>query len=383
MRAEFIPFCKPSILDDDIRAVTEVLRSGWITTGPHNAAFENEFCAYTGSQQAVAIASATGGMHIMLAAMGIGPGDEVITPSMTWVSTVNMIQLCGATPVFADVDRETLLITPETVAKCITPRTKLVIPVHYAGVPVDLDGIYELAGRHGIKVLEDAAHAVGTFYKGRHVGQRGTAIYSFHPIKNITTGEGGMITSDDAELITKVKMLKFHGLAVDAFDRKTQGRSPQAEVIEPGFKYNMTDISAALGRTQLARVDALNARRRELAMNYRRMLSEVKGIVPLGFPQGYDYVHAWNLFIVRVDLPGLTRDRFMEELKTRNIGTGLHFRAAHTQKFYREKGVAAPGGLANTDWNSERICSIPLFPDMTVTDQQDVIDAIKQAVRFI
>ena len=377
MRADFLPFCKPSITDDDIAAVTDVLKSGWITTGPHNAAFEKEFCAYTGCKNAVTIASATAGMHIVLMALGLGKGDEVITPSMTWVSTVNMIALTGATPVFADVDKDTLLVTPESVAKCITPRTKLIIPVHFAGAPVDLDAIYELANKHGIRVIEDAAHAIGTFYKGRHVGSFGTAIYSFHPIKNITTGEGGIVTSDDNELVQKVRMLKFHGLAVDAFDRKTQGRSPQAEVQTPGYKYNMTDISATLGRSQLKRIDQINDRRRAIAAEYQRRLAGIPGIIPLGVPHGYDYLHAWNLFIVRIDHPTINRDQFMEELKKYNIGTGLHFRAAHTQKYFRENPVPAPGGLTNTDWNSQRICSIPFFPDLTDADIDDVVNAIK------
>jgi len=380
MRTDFLPFCKPSITDDDIAAVTEVLKSGWITTGPHNAAFEQDICSYTGAANAVTIASATGGMHIVLMALGIGPGDEVITPSMTWVSTINMIALTGATPVFADIDKDTLLVTPETVARCITPRTKLIIPVHFAGAPVDLDGIYALANQHGIRVLEDAAHAIGTFYKGRHVGSRGTAIFSFHPIKNITTGEGGVVVSDDDDLVKKVRMLKFHGLAVDAFDRKTQGRSPQAEVQTPGFKYNMTDISATLGQSQLKRLDAMNARRRELAAEYQKQFAGLAGVIPLGVPHGYDYVHAWNLFILRIDHPRITRDRFMEELKKLNIGTGLHFRAAHTQKYFREHPVPAPGGLVNTDWNSQRICSIPFFPAMTDADFNDVVAAVKQVI---
>ena len=199
MRKEFLPFSKPSITEEDIQAVGDVLRSGWITTGKHNVGLEQEICTYTGANDAVALCSATAGMHCLLQALGIGPGDEVITPSMTWVSTVNLITILGATPVFADIDRDTLLVTPETVARCITPRTKVIIPVHFAGVPCDLDGIYKLAEQHGIAVVEDAAHAIGTFYKGKHVGTRGLAIYSLHPIKNITSGEGGIVVGPDKE----------------------------------------------------------------------------------------------------------------------------------------------------------------------------------------
>lgn len=380
MREKFLPFSKPSISEEDIAAVAEVLRSGWITTGPNNAAFENEICAYTGAPHALSVASATGGMHIILEALGIGPGDEVITPSLTWVSTVNLITLMGATPVFAEIDRDTLLVTPESIAACVSPRTKAIIPVHYAGVPADIDAIYELAEPKGITVIEDAAHAIGTRYKGKHVGQRGLAIYSFHPIKNITTGEGGMITGTDNNFLNRLRQLKFHGLGVDAFDRNTQGRSPQAEVLSPGYKYNLTDIAAVLGRRQLARLDQFNARRTQLGLRYHELLAGIPGILPLGLPTGYDFTHAWHLFIVRVDVPGLDRARFMEELKKRNIGTGLHFLAAHTQKYYREHGIKAPTGLANTEWNSARICSLPLFPDMTEADQDDVVNAIKDVI---
>ncbi len=380
MRQDFLPFSKPSISEEEIAAVADVLRSGWITTGPNNAKFEQEVCEYTGAANAVAMASATAGMHVVLLALGIGPGDEVITPSLTWVSTVNLITLLGATPVFADVDRDTLLVTPESVEKCVTSKTKAIIPVHYAGVPVDLDAIYDIADKHGITVIEDAAHAIGTFYKGKHIGQRGIAIYSFHPIKNITTGEGGMVVGPDNDFLNKVRQLKFHGLGVDAFDRNTQGRSPQAEVLTPGFKYNMTDISAIIGRGQLARLNDFNAKRTKLALRYRELLADVPGILPLGFPQGYEFTHAWHLFIIRVDLPNMTRDQFMEKLKEYKIGTGLHFRAAHGQKYYREHTIVAPGGLANTEWNSDRICSIPLFPDMTIQDQDDVVEAIKAVV---
>ncbi len=381
MRKDFLPFSKPSISEADIQAVGDVLRSGWITTGPNCAKFEDAMSAYVGCPASVALSSATAGMHCVLKALGIGPGDEVITPSLTWVSTVNMIALAGATPVFADVDRDTLMVTPESVQAVVTPRTKLIIPVHYAGAPADLDGIYAVAKKAGARVIEDAAHAVGTFYKGHHVGKTGTSIFSFHPIKNITTVEGGMFCSDEPELVTHLKMLKFHGLGVDAFDRKQQGRSPQAQAIIPGYKYNMTDVSAVLGWRQLARVDQFNARRRELAALYHDRLAGIAGIIPLKSP-AYDHMHAWHLFIVRVDRDqtGIGRDDFMNELKQRNIGTGLHFRAAHLQKYYKDSMGTDYGMLPNTEWNSDRICSLPLFPDMTDGDVDDVVAAIKDVL---
>jgi UDP-4-amino-4-deoxy-L-arabinose-oxoglutarate aminotransferase len=312
-------------------------------------------------------------------AMGLGPGDEVITPSLTWVSTANMIVLCGATPVFAEIDRDTMMVTPESIEACITPKTKLIIPVHYTGASVDLDGIKAVADKHGIPVVEDAAHALGTFYKGKHIGQGGTALYSFHAIKNITTGEGGMFTTDDEDLYNKMKQWKFHGLGVDAFDRQNKGRSPQAEVVYPGFKYNLTDMSAAMGLSQMSRLDEINSKRTELAMRYRELLEGVEEILPLKDPD-FDFKHAWHLFVIRVNSDKIDRNRFMEALKAENIGTGLHFRAIHLQKYYREAMGFKPGDMPVTEWNSDRICSLPLFPEMTPGDVEDVVTAIKKVL---
>lgn len=379
MRKDFLPFSRPSITKGDVKAVDEVLLSGWITTGKWNSEFEKKVCEYTGAEHAVALTSATAGMHILLKALNIGPGDEVITPSLTWVSTINLITLAGAKPVFADIDRDTLMVTTESIKKCITSKTKLIIPVHYAGAPADLDAINSLAKQHDIMVVEDSAHALGTFYKGKHVGHENTAIYSFHPIKNITTGEGGMVTTNDPELIEKLRRLKFHGLGVDAFDRQQQGRSSQAQVVEPGYKYNLTDMAAVLGVKQLARLEQINKKRTSLAMMYRAKLKGVEEILPLNDPN-YEFTHAWNLFIVRVTTDKINRNAFMEELKKLNIGTGLHFLAAHVQKYYRETMKVAPETLPNTEWNSDRMCSIPLFPDMTEQDVDDVVSAIKEVM---
>jgi UDP-4-amino-4-deoxy-L-arabinose-oxoglutarate aminotransferase len=396
VRSNFLPFSRPSINEEDITAVVEVLRSGWLTTGPKAAEFEKAFCDYTGCRSTVALSSATAGMHLVLEALGIGPGDEVITPSMTWVSTVNLIVLAGATPVFVDVDRDTLLVSPESIKASLTDSTKLIVPVHFAGAPVDLEPIRKLAADKNVFLVEDAAHALGTQYKGQSIGCIGDSIFSFHPIKNITTGEGGMFCSDDLELADCIRRLKFHGLGVDAYDRNMQGgtpktknsvwgpqgRSPQAEVLEPGYKYNMMDISAALGITQLARVEEFNRRRTELAGRYRQLLSEIDEIIPLSDPP-YPVKHAWHLFIVRLDTDkaGLSRDDFMRELKQRNIGTGLHFRAVHLQKYYRESMGMRRGMLPNTEWNSDRICSLPLFPDMMEDDVDDVVNAIKNVLK--
>jgi len=378
VRSDFLPFSRPSISEEAIAAVAEVLRSGWLTTGPKTAEFEQAFCDYIRCTWAVALSSATAGMHLVLKALGIGKGDEIITPSMTWVSTVNLIVLAGATPVFADIDRETLMVTPESLRKCITNKTKLIIPVHFAGSAVDMDGIMRIADEKGIPVIQDAAHAVGTQYNGKPIGRNGTSIFSFHPIKNITTGEGGMVCSDNEEFLNHIRCLKFHGLGVNAFDRQTQGRVPQAEVLEPGYKYNMTDISAALGIKQLERIGQFNAKRTALAMRYKELLASVEEILPLG-DVPYPVEHAWHLFIVRLDTDkaGISRNDFMRELKQRNIGTGLHFKAVHLQKYYSESMGMRRGILPNTEWNSDRIFSLPLFPDMTMDDVDDVVNAIK------
>ena len=379
MEMPFLPFSRPSIGEEEIQAVNEVLRSGWITTGPKNAELEQRFAQSVGCRHAVALSSATGGMHLALMALGIGPGDEVITPSQTWVSTVNMISLLGATPVFVDVDRDTLMTDAARIEAAISPRTRAIIPVHYAGAACDMDPIDELALRHGIPVIEDAAHAAGTFYRGRPVGQRGTAIFSFHAIKNLTCAEGAMFVTDDEALANRVRTLKFHGLGVDAYDRLTHGRKPQAQVVEPGFKYNLTDINAAIALVQLDRLDAINARRSELALAYRERLAHLP-VRPLALPE-YPQQHAWHLFIVRIDEQacGMHRDAFMQALQQHNIGSGIHFVATHLHAWYRQRfpGVSLP----DTEWNSARLCSIPLFPDMTDADLDRVVGAFETILR--
>lgn len=375
MSEAFLPFSRPSIGDEEIAAVEHVLRSGWITTGPKNQELEEQFAHYVGCRHAVALSSATGALHIALLALGIGPGDEVITPSQTWVSTANMICLLGATSVFVDVDRDTLMSDLASIEAAITPRTRAIIPVHYAGAAFDLDPLYALADRHGIPIIEDAAHAAGTFYKGRHVGAKGTAIFSFHAIKNMTCAEGAMFVSDDEALASRVRMLKFHGLGVDAYDRLTHGRKPQAQVMEPGFKYNLADINAAIALVQLKRLDEINATRTELARAYLQRLEGSK-VQPLAIP-AYPQQHAWHLFILRIDPErcGLDREAFMKALQEQNIGTGIHFIATHLHTYYRQRFPHVH--LPNTEWNSARLCSIPLFPDMTGDDVDRVVGAIE------
>lgn len=374
--SEFLPFSRPAMGQEELAAVSEVLQSGWITTGPKNQALEQAFCELTGNKHAIAVSSATAGMHVALMALGIQAGDEVITPSLTWVSTLNMIVLLGAEPVMIDVDRDTLMVTPQSIEGAITPRTRAIIPVHYAGAPADIDAIRSIGARHGIPVIEDAAHAAGTHYKGKHVGDRGTAIFSFHAIKNMTCAEGGLIVTDDEQLANRMRSLKFHGLGVDAFDRQTLGRAPQAEVITPGYKYNLADINAAIALVQLNKLEQNNARRTEIAERYLAELVNTP-YLPLIHPQ-WAHKHAWHLFILRIDESrcGITRNEFMGALKEKGIGTGLHFRAAHTQKYYRERYPTL--SLPDTEWNSDRICSIPLFPTMSDDDVSRVINALRE-----
>lgn len=376
MSQPFLPFCRPQVSPEDVAAVSAVLNSGWITTGAKTAALEAAFCELIGARHAVAMNSATAALHLYLLAKGIGPGAEVITPSLTWVSTVNLITLLGATPVYVDVDRDNLMTTAEAIERAITPRTRLIIPVHFAGAPLDLDPIRALAAARGIPLLEDTAHALGTLHKGVPVGRGGDGIFSLQAIKNVTAAEGGVLVTDDDELDARLRRLRFHGLGVDAYDRASQGRNPQAEVVEPGFKYNLPDMCSALALSQLARLDRINARRAELAARYLDLLRDLPQVQPL-IPPAWPHKHSWHLFVVRVP----ERDAFIEAMKAQGVGCGIHFRAVHQQKFYRESlaksGAPLPFALPNTEWNSARICSLPLFPDMADADVERVVQAMR------
>ncbi|HSB97297.1 MAG TPA: aminotransferase class I/II-fold pyridoxal phosphate-dependent enzyme, partial [Spongiibacteraceae bacterium] len=380
MSEAFLPFCRPQINADDIDAVAAVLRSGWITTGPQCAALESAFCEQIGARFAVSAISATALLHLYLVALGIGPGDEVITPSLTWVSTPNLITLVGATPVFVDVERDNLMTTAELIERAITPRTKLIIPVHFAGAPLDLEPIRNLARAKSIPLVEDAAHALGCDYRGVPVGRSGDAIFSLQAIKNVTSAEGGVFVTDNEALAAHIRRLRFHGLGVDSFDRSTQGRSPQAEVVEPGFKYNLPDMCAALGLSQFKRLAQINAKRAALAAYYRERLVAVPQLSPL-LPPSWQHTHGHHLMVVRVLAgEGNFRNDFIEQMKAEQIGCGIHFRAVHEQKYYREKLASARLSLPNTEWNSARICSLPFFPDMTFADVDRVVAAAQKVL---
>ncbi len=382
IRKSFLPFSRPTIGPEEINEVVDTLKSGWITTGPKTERFENDFASYIGSQHSIALASATAGLHLALLAMDICPGDEVITSSMTFAATVNQIVLRGATPVLVDIDYNNMLIDVKKIEAKITPKTKLILPVHFAGAPVDMDPIIKLAHQHGLKVLEDAAHAVGTRYKSKHVGCLGTAgVFSFHPIKNMTTGEGGIFATNDNQLAEKVRLLKFHGLSKEAWKRYQKESVSQYDVMIPGYKYNMMDIQAALGIQQLAKLDTFIRQRTQLAAWYDELLAEVTEIERPARPV-YDHLHTWHLYIIKLRLERLKidRDTFMQELKKRNIGTGLHFKAIHLHDYYQKTLGYPRGSLPVTEKASESIVSLPLFPLMTQDDIRDVVLAIKDII---
>jgi len=379
IRKDFLPFSRPSIGETEIKGVVACLKSGWITTGAICKTFEDKFLELTGAKQAVTFNSATAGMHLMLKALKLEDGDEVITPSMTFASTVNMIALHNAKPVFVDIEYSTLNINCDLIEEKITSKTRAIIPVHFAGIPVDMDKINRLARKYRLTVIEDAAHAVGTYYKGIHAGGFGhPAIFSFHPIKNITTGEGGMITLSNAGLEKKLRLMRFHGIERDAWKRYGKGGNPSYDIMEPGYKYNMPDLLAALGLAQMERWKEFNDRRKVLAELY---LEGLKGLPKLDLPQvpEYEHTHAWHLFIVKVkDYP---RDDFMEKLADYNIGYGLHFPPAHALSYVRKKVGWAGRSLPETKRAAERIISLPLFPDMTEKDVHYVCRAVKEILK--
>jgi dTDP-4-amino-4,6-dideoxygalactose transaminase len=382
MRSSFLPFARPSLGEDEIHEVVETLRSGWITTGPRTERFAAEFVEYVGGRFAVPVSSATAGLHVALLALGVAPGDEVITTPMTFVATLNTVVHCGAVPVLVDIDAATLQMRVEQVAPRITKKTRAILPVHFVGQPVDLDPLLELAGSRGIPVLEDAAHAVGTEYKGRRIGSfPTTSVFSFHPNKNMTTGEGGMIVTEDRGVFERSSLLKFHGMDREAWKRFAKEGSPRYDVAVPGFKYNMMDLQAALGLHQLRRLEGFLEERQRLAARYEEAFRGMDGLL---LPQRVPYPsrHAWHLYTPLVDVDRLTisRDRFIEELKSRNIGAGLHYTAAHEFTYYAGRFGWAPGDFPEAHFVSERIVSLPLFPGLTDSDQNDVVEAVREVL---
>jgi len=386
--APFIPFAKPDIGEDEIAEVVACLRSGWITTGPRCARFEEEFRALTGAKHALAFTSCTAALHVGLLALGVGPGDEVIVPPLTWPATANMVVATGAVPVFADVDPETWNVTAAAVAKALTPRTRVVLPVHYAGLPVDLDAIRGAltdAGRADVRVFEDAAHAVGAAYKGTPIGActtNGSAMvcFSFHPNKNMTTGEGAILTTDDDDLARKVRLWRFHGVERDAWKAYSGTNRPSTsyDVVLPGFKYNLTDIQAAIGIHQLKRLASFNARRAEIAAIYDAGLEGVPGLKLHSRRTAYAATHAFHLYPVLV--PRGSRPAFIEAMRALEVGTGLHFEAVHLATWYREKLGCREGTFPVAEDVCARVVSLPIHTKMTDQDARRVVEAVREAL---
>lgn len=375
--APYIHFHRYSIGPEEKYAVLEALDSGWITKGPKVAAFETDFCTYTGARQALALNSCTAALHLALLGFGIGPGDEVITTPLTFVATVNMIVMTGATPVLVDVDPLTFNLDPAAVEAAITPRTRALIPVHLAGQPCDLEPLLALASQHRLAVIDDAAHAVGSHYHGRPIGSWCDATaFSFYATKNITTGEGGMLTSPHTEFMDEVRPLSLHGLSKDAWKRYSAEGFQHYLVEAPGYKYNMTDIQAAMGIEQLKKCDQLTASRRDKALYYRQHLQHL----PLSFQEPIPEIeHSHHLFAVVLDTQQLTvsRDQILQAMHTAGIGCSVHFIPVHFHPYYQRSLQLPAGALPHATRLGQQLLSLPLYPDLSRQDQDRVIHTLE------
>lgn len=381
---DFIPFARPDIGEAEIEAVARTLRSGWVTTGPETKAFESEFAAYLGGGvQAIAVNSATAGLHLALEAIGIGPGDEVIAPTLTFTATVEVARYLGADAKLVDVDPVTLNIDPACIEAAITPRTRAILPVHYGGLACDMAAIFDIARRHGLQVVEDAAHALPTTSQGTLVGQlpSAAAVFSFYANKTMTTGEGGMVVTRNERLAQRMRVMRLHGISRDAFDRFSS-RTPAwyYEIVAPGFKYNLTDTAAALGRVQLQRLPAFLARRRQLAARYLAELRDLPLVLPADAPAGE--THAWHLFVLRLsDAARVTRDEVIQRLSDAGIGTSVHYVPLHRQPYWRDRYGLTQEQFPVAEAAYQRMFSIPLFTAMSDDEQARVIGALRAALR--
>ena len=382
VRRSFLPFARPDISNAEIMAVVRTLRSGWLTMGPRVLEFEEAFRKYIGARHAVAFNSCTAALHTTLVALRVGPGDEVVTTPFTFAATANVVALVGARPVFADVEPDTLNLDPSNANARLCARTKAVIPVHYGGQPCDLDALAERAHAHGAFLLEDAAHAFGAEYRDRRIGSTGTAAFSFYATKNLTTGEGGMVTTDDSDLADRLRLLRLHGISRDAWKRYTVAGDWYYEVVEAGFKYNMTDTQAAMGLVQLRRADGLLKRRRSHA---RYLTKEFKDVPNLTLPQERpDTSNAWHLYPIRLNLPrlGIDRAKFIEALRAENIGSSVHFIPLHLQPYYRDRFGYRRGDFPVAEAAYERIISLPFYAGITREDLDDVVEAVGKIAQY-
>lgn len=380
-RRDYLPYCRPALDEDDIQAVVDTLRSGWLTTGPKVVEFEREFARAAGTRHAIALSSCTAGMHVALLAAGVGPGDEVITPSLSFVAGANTIRQVGATPVFCDVERASLCATIDEIAPLITPRTKAVMTMHFAGRPAAAQPIVEHCAPRGIAVIEDAALAVGTLDDGRWPGTRTTAAaFSFYATKNVTTGEGGMVVTDDDAIADRIRTLALHGMDKDAWKRYERGGAWRYDVIALGYKYNLADLGAAIGLGQLRKLDALQRRREEIAQRYLEAIDRIEGVSAAALGRmGPRDRHSWCVFPISIDeaRAGISRDAAIEALKAANIGTSVHYIPSHLFTAY---ATMPHGPLPVTDAEWKKLISLPLFPGMSDDDVTDVIRALRDVV---
>lgn len=380
-RSDFLLFSKPAIGQEEIDEVTDTLRSGWITTGPKTRQFEAAFRTRVDAAEAVGLNSCTAGLHLALLAAGVQPGDEVITTPMTFCASANVIEHVGATPRLVDVEPDTLNLDPRAISAAVSSHTRAILAVHYAGHPVDLDPIQDLASQHGLAVVEDAAHALPASYKGRMIGAGPNPVaFSFYATKNLTTGEGGMLTGSP-ELIARARTLGLHGMSRDAWKRYGPGGSWFYTVDEPGFKYNMTDVQAAMGLVQLRKLAGFQRRRRQIVEAYNEAFGGMDALeLPVERP---DVEHAWHLYVLRLRLGALRigRDQFIEELTARNIGTSVHFIPIHLHPHYRQKYGFQPDHFPVAYGNYQRMLSLPLHPSLSDSDVGDVIGAVLDVVR--
>ncbi|MBI5683046.1 MAG: UDP-4-amino-4,6-dideoxy-N-acetyl-beta-L-altrosamine transaminase [Deltaproteobacteria bacterium] len=373
-----IPYGKQCIDGEDIQSVIDVLRSDWLTTGPMIELFEKAFADFVGARYAVAVNSGTAALHAAMFALGIGSGDEVIVPTMTFVATANCVVFQGGTPVFADVDPGTLLIDPATVESCLSPKTKAIIAVDYAGQPCDYDKLQDIAKRHNLALVSDACHSLGGHYKDNPVGILSDInAFSFHPVKHITTGEGGMITTDDQKLAGRMRLFRNHGISTDYRQRKAQ-RSWFYEMVDLGYNYRITDFQCALGISQLKKLPQWIERRREIAHRYDEVFSVLPRINPL--PVGSMVFHAYHLYVVRLNLEGTNLDRGMvfKQLQENGIGVNVHYIPVHLHPFYRSHFKTHPGMCPVAEQAYEEIISLPMYPGLSDAEQDYVIEMMRR-----
>lgn len=378
MRSTYLPFALPDTGDEEIEQVAEALRSGWVTTGPKVRQFEAEFAAYVGAKHAVAVNSCTAAMHLALEALGVRAGDEVITSPVTFAATAEVVRYFNARPVFVDVDPLSLNLDANQLESAITAWTRVIMPVHLAGLPADMGAISRIASRHGLRVVEDAAHTVPTIYKDRQADNLGDIVcFSFYATKTMTTGEGGMICTENDAWAERCRFMSLHGISTNAWKRYTAEGTWYYEILAPGFKYNMTDVAAAMGLAQLAKVERMWQRRQEIAARYTQAFSTSPQLQP---PSNGETIqkHGWHLYIIRLNLEGLNidRDQFILELKKCNIDTSVHFIPLHIHPYYRETYGYHPEDYPVAYREYQRMISLPIYSRMSDQDAQDVIDAV-------